>query len=129
MRHQLDGWVDGALAASVHELTGVVSEGADIIALDLAGPLPGVPHDSPTMADLDETIRLVEAQDRRIIAKQGDVRDIEGMRNFVDESNQPRIALRASETLPRDLPRLTGHTCERPATASLMGVEPPTIST
>lgn len=62
----------------------LAAEGADVIALDLAGPLPGVPYDSPTLADLDETIRLVKEQGRKIVARQGDVRDLEGMREFVD---------------------------------------------
>ncbi|QTX05732.1 mycofactocin-coupled SDR family oxidoreductase [Agromyces archimandritae] len=63
----------------------LASEGADIIALDIAGPLPLVPYDSPTIDDLNETQRQVEALDRRIIARQGDVRDLDGMRAIVDE--------------------------------------------
>jgi SDR family mycofactocin-dependent oxidoreductase len=62
----------------------LASEGADIIAVDIAGPLPGVPYDSPTMSDLEETVRLVEGLDRRIVAKQCDVRDLEKMRGIVD---------------------------------------------
>lgn len=62
----------------------LASEGADVIGIDLAGPLPNVPYDSPTPADLDETVRQVEALDRRIIAKKGDVRDLEGMRSILD---------------------------------------------
>ena len=58
--------------------------GADIIAVDLAGPLPGVPYDSPTPADLDETARLVKDEGRRIVAEQVDVRDLEGMRAVVE---------------------------------------------
>ncbi|WP_026343076.1 mycofactocin-coupled SDR family oxidoreductase [Nocardia sp. BMG111209] len=59
-------------------------EGADIIGIDLAGPLPNVPYDSPTPEDLAETVRLVEAEGRKIIAHRGDVRDLEGMRQLVD---------------------------------------------
>ncbi|MRJ75143.1 mycofactocin-coupled SDR family oxidoreductase [Aeromicrobium sp. SMF47] len=62
----------------------LASEGADIIALDLAGPLPGVPYESATRADLDETVRLVEAEGRRIVPFVGDVRDLDGMRAFLD---------------------------------------------
>ncbi len=62
----------------------LASEGADVVAVDLAGPLPGVPYDSPTPADLEETTRRVEALDRRIIARQGDVRDLEALRGIVD---------------------------------------------
>jgi SDR family mycofactocin-dependent oxidoreductase len=62
----------------------LAAEGADVLALDLAGPLPGVPYDSATPDDLAETARLVEALDRRILTHQGDVRDFEDMRGFVD---------------------------------------------
>ena len=58
-------------------------EGADIIAVDLAGPLPGVPYDSAMPADLDETARLVEAEGRQILAERVDVRDLDGMRETV----------------------------------------------
>ena len=62
----------------------LAAEGADILALDLAGELPGVPYDSATPDDLAETARLVEALDRRILTHQGDVRDFEDTTSFVD---------------------------------------------
>jgi SDR family mycofactocin-dependent oxidoreductase len=62
----------------------LASEGADILALDLAGPLPGVPYDSPTPEDLAHTAELVEKLDRRIITHRGDVRDLDDMKAFVD---------------------------------------------
>ncbi len=62
----------------------LAGEGADILALDLAGPLPGVPYESATPDDLKETARLVEALDRRILIHQGDVRDFDDMKAFVD---------------------------------------------
>lgn len=38
------------------------ADGADIVAVDIAGPLPpSVPYDSPTPDDLVETARLVSA--------------------------------------------------------------------
>lgn len=63
----------------------LASEGADIIAIDLAGPIDHVPYDSPTPADLDETVRLVEALDRRIEASVADVRDHDRLKAVVDE--------------------------------------------
>lgn len=61
------------------------AEGADIIALDIAGPLPpSVPYSSPTPEDLDETARLVAANGRRVIATAVDTRDLEAMRAAVD---------------------------------------------
>ncbi len=65
----------------------LAAEGADIIGLDLAGPLPGpVPYDPATREDLDETRRLVEEQGRRALLSVGDVRDLEGMKKIVDDA-------------------------------------------
>lgn len=50
-------------------------EGADIIAVDLCAPVAGAPYEMAEPDDLDETIRLVEAEGRRIHARQADVRD------------------------------------------------------
>ena len=59
-------------------------EGADILALDLAGPLPGVPYDSATPDELKETAAGVEALDRRVVTHQGDVRDFDDMKAFLE---------------------------------------------
>ncbi len=60
-------------------------EGADVIGIDLAGPLPqGVPYDSATPDDLAETRRLVEEQGRRALLTQADVRDLAALRAAVD---------------------------------------------
>jgi SDR family mycofactocin-dependent oxidoreductase len=51
-------------------------EGADIIALDICGPIESVTGYPPaTPTDLAETARLVEAADRRVVALQVDVRE------------------------------------------------------
>jgi NAD(P)-dependent dehydrogenase (short-subunit alcohol dehydrogenase family) len=64
----------------------LATEGADIIAVDVAGPLPpAVPYDSATPADLAETVRLVEETGRRILASAVDTRDLDGLRKAVDE--------------------------------------------
>jgi SDR family mycofactocin-dependent oxidoreductase len=59
-------------------------EGADIIGIDIAGPIPRVQYDSPTMADLEETAKLVENLGRRIIAEQADVREFDALKDVVD---------------------------------------------
>jgi SDR family mycofactocin-dependent oxidoreductase len=60
-------------------------EGADIIAVDVAGPLPpSVPYDSATPDDLAETVRLVEQTGRRIRATAVDTRDLPGLKAAVD---------------------------------------------
>jgi len=64
----------------------MATEGADIIAVDIAGKLPScVPYDSATPDDLAETVHLVEQTDRRIVASAVDTRDFEGLRKAVDD--------------------------------------------
>lgn len=56
-------------------------EGADIIGIDRAADVATMGYPLGTEAELAETVRLVEAEDRRIIARKGDVRD----RKAIDE--------------------------------------------
>ena len=54
----------------------MAEEGADIIAVDIAGALPpSVKYDSASPADLEQTVRLVAATGRRIRANVSDTRD------------------------------------------------------
>jgi NAD(P)-dependent dehydrogenase (short-subunit alcohol dehydrogenase family) len=63
----------------------MAKEGADIIAIDLADKLPPcAPYPSATPEDLAETVRLVEATGRRIIASAVDTRDLDGLCKAVD---------------------------------------------
>jgi len=63
------------------------AEGADIIAVDIAGPLPAsVPYDSPTADDLDETAKLVAANGRRVECAAVDIRDLETLCAAVDRA-------------------------------------------
>jgi SDR family mycofactocin-dependent oxidoreductase len=57
----------------------LASEGADVLAVDLCADIPTVAYDLATPADLAETARLVEAQGRRIVTAQADVRDAEAL--------------------------------------------------
>lgn len=61
----------------------LAEEGADIIATDIDTPIEGVNYPNATVAELEETARLVEALGRRIVFGQVDVRDLEGMTEFV----------------------------------------------
>jgi SDR family mycofactocin-dependent oxidoreductase len=54
----------------------LAQEGADIVAVDICKPVETVPYNTATPEDLAETVRLVEALDRRIIASQVDTRDL-----------------------------------------------------
>jgi SDR family mycofactocin-dependent oxidoreductase len=63
----------------------MAAEGADIIAVDIAGKLPDcVPYDPASPEQLDETVRLVEATGRQIVASVVDTRDYEGLCEAVD---------------------------------------------
>jgi len=63
----------------------LAQRGVDIIALDLNASLDTVPYPGATPADLEETVRLVEAEDRRIVSRQADVRDADAVRAVVDD--------------------------------------------
>ena len=49
-------------------------EGADVIIVDIAEQMATVPYKMATPDDLDETVKLVEAHDRRALAIKADVR-------------------------------------------------------
>jgi SDR family mycofactocin-dependent oxidoreductase len=63
----------------------LAQEGADIIAVDMCRDLETVGYPLGTPEDLKETVRLVEEQDRRIIATQADVRDAGALRAALDD--------------------------------------------
>jgi SDR family mycofactocin-dependent oxidoreductase len=63
------------------------AEGADVVLVDVAGPLPAsVPYDSPTPEDLAETARLVTANGRRAVSAKVDIRDLDALRSAVDDA-------------------------------------------
>jgi len=57
----------------------LAEEGADIIAVDLCAQPETVSVPGSTREDLEETVRQVEALDRRIVAEVADIRDLERM--------------------------------------------------
>ena len=58
----------------------LAQEGADIIAVDICAQIGSVAYPMATPDDLAETVKEVEALDRRIVARQADVRDESGLR-------------------------------------------------
>lgn len=59
-------------------------EGADIIALDICAPAAkSLTYTPATPADLSETVRLVEAEGRKVLAREADVRDDAALRQLV----------------------------------------------
>jgi SDR family mycofactocin-dependent oxidoreductase len=89
--------VSGRVAGKVAFVTGaghgqgrshairLAEEGADIIAVDILADYDSVPYPMATQADLDQTVKAVEALDRRVIAAKADVRDAAALKAAVDE--------------------------------------------
>ncbi|PHV67330.1 mycofactocin-coupled SDR family oxidoreductase [Williamsia muralis] len=63
----------------------LAQEGADIIAVDTAKQVATVPYDTATAADLEQTVKDVEALDRRIVASEVDVRDLAALKKAADD--------------------------------------------
>ena len=62
----------------------LAQEGADIIAVDICAQIDSVPYPMASPADLDETVSEVEALDRRIVARQADVRDAAALKQVFE---------------------------------------------
>jgi SDR family mycofactocin-dependent oxidoreductase len=59
-------------------------EGADIIALDICAPVSdSISYPAATPEDLVETVRAVEAEGRKVLARQVDIRDDGAVRHLV----------------------------------------------
>jgi SDR family mycofactocin-dependent oxidoreductase len=63
----------------------LAQEGADIIAVDLVRQVDSVPYPMSTPADLAQTVKEVEALDRRIVATEADVRDYGALKGALDD--------------------------------------------
>jgi SDR family mycofactocin-dependent oxidoreductase len=64
----------------------LAEEGADIVAVDLCAPMDTVPYGLATPDDLAQTAKLVEEHDRRVIARQIDVRDLGSLQQVVADA-------------------------------------------
>ena len=63
----------------------LAEEGADIIAIDICEQIDTVPYPMGTAEELAQTVKEVEALDRRIVTAQVDVRDAGALRRVVDD--------------------------------------------
>jgi (+)-trans-carveol dehydrogenase len=61
-------------------------EGATIVAFDICEPLRTPMHPGATAAELDETARLVEAEDQRCLSAKVDARDLAGLQELADQA-------------------------------------------
>jgi SDR family mycofactocin-dependent oxidoreductase len=67
-----------------HAIT-LAREGADIIAVDICAQIGSVPYPMATPQDLAQTVKEVEALDRRIVATDVDVRDYDALKAALDD--------------------------------------------
>ena len=63
----------------------LAEEGADVIAVDVCAQYATVVYPMSRPEDLAETVRLVEAQGRRIVASEADVCDVAALQKAFDE--------------------------------------------
>jgi (+)-trans-carveol dehydrogenase len=63
----------------------LAEEGADIIAVDLEDQIGSVPYPMATPEDMAQTVKEVEALDRRIVATRADVRDYNALKKALDD--------------------------------------------
>jgi SDR family mycofactocin-dependent oxidoreductase len=62
-------------------------EGADIIALDICAPVSdSISYPAATPEDLAETVRAVEAEGRKVLAREADIRDDASLRQLVSDA-------------------------------------------
>ncbi|MCW2652766.1 MAG: short-chain dehydrogenase/reductase [Mycobacterium sp.] len=61
----------------------LASEGANIVALDICRDIDSMDYPNANPDDLDETVKLVENEGRRIVARQADVRDADAVEELV----------------------------------------------
>jgi NAD(P)-dependent dehydrogenase (short-subunit alcohol dehydrogenase family) len=62
----------------------LASEGADIIGIDACADIASVPYSMASKEELDETVSMVEALDRRIVPRVADVRDVWAVKGALD---------------------------------------------
>jgi SDR family mycofactocin-dependent oxidoreductase len=62
--------------------------GADIVLQDICQDIPSVPYPLSNSDDLGETARQVEAEGRRVLSLPGDVRDLPGLRDLVEQTKE-----------------------------------------
>jgi SDR family mycofactocin-dependent oxidoreductase len=63
----------------------LAADGADIIALDICRDIDSIDYPNASPEDLQETVKLVEKEGRRIVARQADVRDTDDVEQVVAE--------------------------------------------
>jgi SDR family mycofactocin-dependent oxidoreductase len=75
----------------------LAGQGADIIAVDICADIDGIPYPLGTRANLDKTVRLVEATGRNAVPVVADVRDLKrleaGVQTGIDDLGEIDIVI------------------------------------
>jgi SDR family mycofactocin-dependent oxidoreductase len=74
----------GARGQGRSHAVNLAKRGADVVVLDILEQIPSVEYAMSTQEDMDETVKLIEEQDRRVVAVKGDVRNWDDVKNAVD---------------------------------------------
>ncbi|WNG88660.1 mycofactocin-coupled SDR family oxidoreductase [Mycobacterium sp. ITM-2016-00317] len=65
----------------------LAEDGADIVAIDVCKPVSAsITYPMPTSEDLTETVRLVEATGRKVLAREVDIRDLAAQQQLVADA-------------------------------------------
>ncbi len=65
----------------------LAADGADIVAIDVCRPVSdSITYPMPTSEDLAETVRLVEATGRKVLAREVDIRDLAAQQQLVADA-------------------------------------------
>jgi SDR family mycofactocin-dependent oxidoreductase len=105
----------------------LAEEGADIIGVDICGPIDNLPYPPATPDDLKETVRQVEALDRRIVAAQADTRDRAGLQRALEEGlaqlgHLDVVVANAGICIPAGWDQVTPHVWQDTIDVNLTGV-------
>ena len=74
VRRQGCAGTGGARGQGRSHAVNLAKRGADVAVLDILEEIPSVEYDMSRQEDMDETVKLIEAEDRRVIPVKGDVR-------------------------------------------------------
>ena len=61
----------------------LAADGADVVALDICRDIASMDYPNASAEDLEETVRLVEKEGRRVVARRADVRDADAVDSVV----------------------------------------------
>lgn len=77
-------WLPVVLAGRASHALAIAAEGAAVVVCDIAANLDVVPYPLASRSDLEETVRLIEAQAQRALGLVADMRDTDQVQGVVE---------------------------------------------